>query len=123
MMAETVFVMTVLGCGNQTDACDFVAEPEATYVSQLDCEAAVEKTLLDYQHAAYPVLVGDCAERPGTVQVVKVEPRPAEPNRFEQLRADADAFEPFGRVRVLLSDISDGSESTFKKLGSLLRQD
>ncbi len=128
MIAETVFVMTILGCGNDTKSCDFVAEPQSTYTSQAACEAAVTSELIRYQDAAYPVVVGDCIERKGRVEVAQLQsPPPAiqieEPNTFEKLRADADAieFDPVGQTKELLTRTTEATKNTIGRLRDWVR--
>jgi len=130
MIAETVFVMTILGCGNSTHACDFVAEPKVTYETKVSCEAAVGETMLRYQDAAYPVLVGDCMPKPNTVQTAQVKAissnsqqgtlqlKPAKPNRFEELRANAnsDEFDLLVQAKAMVIRATDTTKEGLSTL-------
>ena len=131
MIAEAVFIMTILGCGNEGDACDFVAEPQTTYASRIACETAVQSVLPTYQAVAYPVLIGDCSEKADDIQIVQLaddltvdqllsrQSKGTEMNTFEQLRARAEAFEfdPFEKVNAFWVRAADSAKKLFRGSG------
>ena len=122
MIVETAFVLTVLGCGNEGDSCDFVAEPEVTYVSRSECEAAVSGVLTRFENARYPVLVGTCSAKQESIQIVEFEPEPVDPNRFDELRAKANAFEfdPLVTARSWVERTGDATKDAFVRIRNLV---
>ncbi len=60
MIQEAVIVMTILGCGDQAQSCDFVLSPEKTCKTQAECSSAIPSVLQTAQGASYLVLTASC---------------------------------------------------------------
>lgn len=63
MIYAAVVVMTVLGCGDQMESCDYIPGPQTAWKTQAACEAAIIDKLQSLQDAPYPLVTAQCDER------------------------------------------------------------
>lgn len=59
-MGPAFYVMAILGCADNTAACQQVSVAETRYESADACNAATTAVLMDNSDVAYPVIVAQC---------------------------------------------------------------
>jgi hypothetical protein len=143
MIQEAVVVMTILGCGDQAQSCDFVLSPEKTWKTQAECNSAIPSVLQTAKNASYPVLTASCAvktspEQPVQAQAVKDgslnlasettsvnNTVVSEPNMFEKIRAKADStdLDLFSKARSSFASMADASKLVADKLKEVFGRD
>jgi len=127
MIQEAVVVMTILGCGNEADNCDYVSTPNKKWESVTACEAAIPAQLTQLDDVAYPVLTANCAvEKPiVVVQHNENEPvangpatLPTKENVFNRLRAKADTtdIDLLGKAKASLERLSQAPKKVAAKI-------
>lgn len=127
MIQEAIVVMTVLGCGNEADKCDYVTTPDKTWETVAACEAAIPAQLTRLDGVSYPVLTANCEIQKPVVVVQYDENAPVayepetptvEENTFGQLRAKADAvdIDLLGRAKVSLERLSQAPKKMVTKI-------
>lgn len=102
MIQEAVIVMTLLGCGDDTKSCDYLAGPETKWLTKAECVSAIPGTLKAMDGAPYPTVTATCdrvANRDApSVDIKTVEIAPERETdystaMFEMIRAKSDNTE------------------------------
>ncbi len=77
-MAPLVYVMAILGCGDDGAACTRERIAPATFASVAECQAAVPAMLTRHTDLSYPVITADCqAGSRETIALAQPTPRRA----------------------------------------------
>ena len=63
-MKEALIVMAILGCADDSRACQTVQRVEARFASLAECRAASAAVLEKLTDLAYPVIVANCEKSP-----------------------------------------------------------
>jgi len=109
MIQEAVVVMTILGCGNQIDACDYVTTSEQTWNTVAACQSAIPAHLTRIENVSYPVLTANCDAQEHEVVIASSQPLPQK-SVFDELRANAE---------VVDLDILSRAKTSFKQLSEV----
>lgn len=80
-MKTALIMMTILGCDDSVNQCEFVETPSERYVSIELCNAASEQVLGRYTNIGYPTAVAVCQMPPPEItEALAVQtPAPANP--------------------------------------------
>jgi len=60
MISAAIVTMTLLGCGDAMNDCEYISQSQETYTSQAMCEAAIPAMLIKMKDAPYAVITGRC---------------------------------------------------------------
>ena len=63
-MNSAIIIMTILGCGQAADACEYIRTVETRFATSAACEAHSEAELLKTPSGAYPDTVALCEPLP-----------------------------------------------------------
>jgi len=61
-MNSAIVLMTILGCGDSTSACEYVRTAEARYASIAECQVQVDSELAKTGSANYPTVIAVCED-------------------------------------------------------------
>ena len=135
MIQEAVVVMTILGCGDQAQSCDFVNSPQKTWKSEEECSAAIPSALQREKNASYPLMTATCEIKSSpqviaNVDIVENENKglameykiAEEETMFGKLRAKADAvdLDILGKVKTGLVSLADTTKTIAESIKSTL---
>ena len=60
MIAAAIVTMTVLGCSHQDLNCELITRSPKVWLSQQDCETAIQSLLTEPTDAPYPIFIARC---------------------------------------------------------------
>lgn len=73
-MKTALILMTILGCDDSVNECEYVETAPERFVSISLCDAAAESVLERYSNISYPTAVAVCQEPPSDVTAAAVVP-------------------------------------------------
>ena len=62
-MGPAIFILAILGCGDDNASCHTVAVMPTPYQSAAACDAVTEDALQHHLDADYPVVVARCVQK------------------------------------------------------------
>jgi hypothetical protein len=74
MISAALLTITLLGCGDDTNNCEFISQSSKTYESLILCEAAIPALLLENSNAPYPTVTGHCGPVSGSEASAENQP-------------------------------------------------
>jgi len=112
VIQEAVIVMTILGCGDQAQSCDYVTTAQTKWETKAQCYAAIPANLSEIQYVSYPVLTANCEVENTGSKVTSVEPLLEvvvlpEVTVFDELRDKADTIDIdlLGKVKASFASL------------------
>lgn len=132
MIKETIIVMTVLGCGDQIDSCDYINTPNKTWTSIEACNNSIPSAILATKDAAYPVITTNCSKKytadKNTKTANSITPKeepfvPKTPSKFEVLQAKAEATDINlgGKINTYMTQTNNAIQDTVSKVINFVR--
>lgn len=113
-MNTAIIVMTILGCTDAADACEYVRTVERRFETDAQCQAQVERELKGTGSSGYPTVVAFC-ETPAEMRTRMAEQaKPAAPQPVELA---SEPRKPDG----VLSAMGDGLKKTGKTIVAFTR--
>lgn len=78
-MQVALIAMTILGCNDSIDDCQYIATAKEHWTTVALCDSASENVLGRYTNANYPMVIAVCQPQPGTGTQVAAQPPAADP--------------------------------------------
>lgn len=63
-MNSAIIIMTILGCGQNEAACEYIRTAQATFASEAECWTRSEAELLKTDASGYPSVIATCEPLP-----------------------------------------------------------
>lgn len=104
MIKETVIVMTILGCGDAVQSCDYISTSQKQWSSETACEAAIPNSLQKLRYEAYPVLTASCQIQDNKAALLKIKPTIADQKQADEIKTE-NTTNTFNLLQAKASDI------------------